>query len=157
MNQNDQQVFDDRFAQGNPVILLAEDDVIVRNLLLLALGRTEYAVLVAADGQEAIELSRAFHGKIDLVITDMEMPRMNGNELAEHLLHERPGVRILQISGQFAEHFTTRNLSLAFLHKPFRLPALLSKIQEVMNAPAGPRRSRIDASDLSTSAVGGQS
>jgi hypothetical protein len=85
----------------------------------------------------------------------MEMPRLDGDQLGELLMRERPGVRILQISGQFAEHFTTRNLSVAFLQKPFRLPALLLKIQEVMNSPAGVRRLSIDASDLSTSAVGG--
>lgn len=98
-----------------PVILLAEDEPIVRNLLLLTLHRASSAVLVAPDGEEAIMLSRAFEGEIGLLLTDMEMPRMGGDVLGELIMQERPGIRILQISGQLASWFVGKNLSLAFL------------------------------------------
>jgi two-component system, cell cycle sensor histidine kinase and response regulator CckA len=140
MNPKNQKAFDESSAKGLAVILLAEDDVIIRNLLLLVLHRASYAVLVAADGQEAIALSRAFDGEIALLLTDMEMPRMGGDELGELIMRERPGIRILQLSGRLAESFLGRNLSLAFLQKPFQPSVLMEKIGEVMDSPAGTRR-----------------
>jgi DNA-binding response OmpR family regulator len=124
-------------AEGKHVVLLAEDDPIVRNFLLLVLQHQAYAVLVAVDGQEAIELSRAFQGEIDLLVTDMEMPRLGGDELGELLMTERRGIRILQISGKLAENIIGRNLSLAFLHKPFLPGAFVAKIGEVFAGPPG--------------------
>jgi two-component system, cell cycle sensor histidine kinase and response regulator CckA len=146
MNPRDQKAFDEDLVKGFPVILLAEDDVLVRNFLLLVLHHASYAVLVAADGQEAMILSRAFQGKIVLLVTDMEMPRMGGEELGELIMRERLGIRILQVSGRLAESFLGRNLSLAFLQKPFRPSVLMEKISEVMDAPAGTRRVLADDS-----------
>ena len=127
MTRKDQKAFDEQWAKGRPVILLAEDDVVIRNLLLLVLHQASYAVLVAADGQEAMALSRAFDAEIALLITDMEMPRMGGVELGELIMRERPGIRVLQLSGRFAESFLGRNLSLAFLQKPFAPSVLMEK------------------------------
>jgi two-component system cell cycle sensor histidine kinase/response regulator CckA len=140
MDASEQKVFDEDGAHGMSVVLLAEDDPIVRNLLLLTLHRASFAVLVAVDGEEAITLSRAFKGEISLLLTDMEMPSMGGDELGELIMQARPGIRILQISGRLASQFIGRNLSLAFLQKPFLPAALIEKIREVMAAPAGTRR-----------------
>lgn len=140
MESEDQAAFDRSIAEGKHVVLLAEDDPIIRNFLLLVLQGQGYAVLVAVDGQEAIELSRAFLGEIHLLVTDMEMPRLGGDELGELLLTERRGIRILQISGALAEDAIGRNLSLAFLHKPFLPEAFVAKIDEVLAAPAGTRK-----------------
>src|SRR6266852_1165249 len=82
-----------------PVILVADDEVIIRNLVTILMQLEGYLVLAAADGQEGLELSRKYSGKIDLVITDMEMPRLNGSDLSAHLLEERPGIKVLVMSG----------------------------------------------------------
>jgi two-component system, cell cycle sensor histidine kinase and response regulator CckA len=119
------------------VVLLADDDVILRNLFLYILQSLSYAVLVAADGIEAMELSRAFHGEVVLLLTDMDMPRMGGDQLSELIMNDRTGLRILQISGNTAESFIGRNLSIAFLQKPFLPKVLTDKINDVLAAPPG--------------------
>jgi DNA-binding NarL/FixJ family response regulator len=96
--------------------------------------------LLPSNGQEAIALSRAFDGEIALLLTNMEMPSMGGDELGELIMRERPGIRILQISNRRAVSFLGRNLSLAYLRKPFMAAVLLEKIREVMDSPAGTRR-----------------
>jgi DNA-binding response OmpR family regulator len=72
------------------IILVADDEVMIRNLVTILLQARGYVVLSAADGQEGLELSRKYPGTIDLVITDAEMPRLNGMNLCAHLLEERP-------------------------------------------------------------------
>jgi DNA-binding response OmpR family regulator len=67
----------------------------------------------------------------------MQMPRLGGSELGELLMAERQGIRILQISGKIAKDIIGRNLSLAFLHKPFMPAALIAKIDEVLASPPG--------------------
>jgi two-component system cell cycle sensor histidine kinase/response regulator CckA len=119
------------------VVLLAEDDVILRNLFLYILQSLSYAVLVAADGHEAMKLSLAFHGEIALLLTNMDMPGMGGDQLSELILNDRSGLRILQISGSTAESFVGRNLTIAFLQKPFLPTVLIDKISEVLAAPPG--------------------
>jgi CheY-like chemotaxis protein len=141
MTFRDARTFDQNYSKGLPILLLAEDDVLLRNLVLVALKNSPFAVLVAVDGQEALELSRSFDGEIALLVTDMEMPRMGGSELAELLIRERSGIRILQMSGELAENFSDGNLSAGFLQKPFGPKVLEQKILEVMAAPAGSRQS----------------
>jgi CheY-like chemotaxis protein len=140
MNTKDFRVFDEDAARGFPVILLAEQYVLVRNLILRVVHPGAFAVLVAANGQEAMEISRAIRGEIAVLVTDMEMPVMGGEELSELIMKERPGIRILQMSAELVESFGGRNLSLAFLQKPFTSVVLLDKICEVIDAPAGRRR-----------------
>jgi DNA-binding response OmpR family regulator len=140
MNSKDFRVFDEDAAKGLPVILLAEENVMVRNLLLRVLHPASFAVLVAANGKEAMEISRAIKGEIAVLVTDMEMPHMGGDELGELIMKERPGIRILQMSGELVETVLGRNLSLAFIQKPFTAAVLLDKIREVIAAPAGSRR-----------------
>jgi CheY-like chemotaxis protein len=68
------------------VILLAEDEPVVRNLIGLVLSKEGYSVLTAKDGQEALEICRLFKEPIHLLLTDKTMPQMNGLELAESVL-----------------------------------------------------------------------
>jgi len=63
-----------------PVILVADDEALIRNLVTLLLQHVGYFVLSAADGHEVLELSRKYPGPIDLVITDVQMPRLNGTD-----------------------------------------------------------------------------
>jgi YesN/AraC family two-component response regulator len=71
--------------------------------------------LCAADGQEALQLSRAFPHKIHLVLSDVEMPKVNGLQLREKLLEERPGTKMLLMSGRQVE----LSVEQPFLRKPF--------------------------------------
>ena len=77
------------------VVLVAEDEVVVRNVVCLILQRDGYQVLSAADGREALELARQYQGTIDLLLSDINMPEMDGPSLAEHVIEERPGIRVL--------------------------------------------------------------
>ena len=67
------------------VILVADDEVLIRNLVTLLMQQEGYLVLAAADGHEGLELSRKYPGKIDMLITDVQMPRLNGTDLCAHL------------------------------------------------------------------------
>jgi len=106
------------------VILVADDDVFVRNLVTHLLQRQGYVVLSASDGQEGLELSRKYPGSIDLLITDVEMPRLNGMDLSTHLLEERPRIKVIVMSGADMKEIVSQNVNLPFLPKPFDGEAL---------------------------------
>jgi DNA-binding response OmpR family regulator len=104
---------------GQSVILVADDEVMIRNLVTLLLHLEGYFVLSAADGREGLDLSRQYAGSIDLVVTDLEMPRLNGAGLCAHLLEERPGIKVLVMSGADIREIVSQNANLLFLPKPF--------------------------------------
>jgi two-component system, cell cycle sensor histidine kinase and response regulator CckA len=118
-----------------PVILVAEDEVLVRNLVCLLLQREGYQVLAAGDGVEALEVARAHTGTIHMLLTDVVMPRMDGLALAERILHERPGIRVLVVSGKPSREGREQNIQLPFLRKPFIPEDLRNKIREVLKDP----------------------
>jgi len=117
------------------VILVAEDEVIVRNVVCLLLQREGYQVLSAADGKEALELARQYQGTIDLLLSDIKMPRMDGISLAEHVIEERPGIRVLLMSGKVSAEIRERNVRLPFLRKPFISSVFRDKVRDVLNGP----------------------
>lgn len=121
------------------VILIAEDEVMVRNLVRHILHAEGHEVLVAADGYEALELSRKYDGKIDLLITDVKMPRMDGRALIEKLLKERPNVRILVMSANTSEELRGLNVDYTFLRKPFLPGVFREKVREVLGGLADER------------------
>lgn len=114
------------------VILLAEDDPIVRNLVQLMLAKEHYAVLAANDGQEALEISAGFPDPIHLLLTDVRMPRMSGLTLAERIRESRRDIKIVIMSGETANTIFDRNVHDAFLRKPFIPPTLLRCVQRVL-------------------------
>src|SRR5262245_44575131 len=91
------------------VILLAEDEGVVRNLVRLMLSKEGYAVLTANDGQEALEICAKFADPIHLLLTDVNMPRMNGMELAERVREHRPETKIVIMSGQTTTTILEKN------------------------------------------------
>ena len=109
-------------------ILLAEDEPVVRNLMRTILSRDGYDVVVATDGEDALELSRG--QSFDLVITDVVMPKLSGMALAARLLTEQPSLPIIYISG-YAHDVGGEDLgaSEAFLQKPFSAPALSAAVR----------------------------
>jgi DNA-binding response OmpR family regulator len=121
-----------------PVILVADDEALIRNLVTLLLQHDGYLVLSAADGHEGLELSRKYPGTIDLVITDMDMPRMNGTEMWAHLLEERPGIKVLVMSGADISEIVRQNADLPFLPKPFDGQTLKARVRAVLAAPVQP-------------------
>src|SRR5579862_6768251 len=100
------------------VILVADDDVLIRNLVTILMQSLGYFVLSASDGHEGLELSRSYSGIINLLITDVVMPRLNGSDLTAHLLVERPGIKVLMMSGEDMSAIVDKNSHMPFLPKP---------------------------------------
>jgi PAS domain S-box-containing protein len=121
---------------GTETVLVVEDERAVREQAVLVLDSYGYRVLDAADGQAALDLSRSHEGPIDLLLTDVIMPGMNGRELADLLQPERPEMQVLYMSGYtgdaIAHHGVLADKS-AFLPKPFTLEDLLRKVREVLD------------------------
>jgi len=125
-----------------PVILVADDEVMIRNLVTILMQLEGYLVVTAADGQEGLELSRKFSGKIDLVITDMEMPRLNGSDLCAHLLEERPGIKILVMSGSDIAEIVEANIHMQFLPKSFDGETIKKRVRKILDLPSRPPKVR---------------
>ncbi len=122
---------------GSETILLVEDETGVRELASEFLATAGYTVLVAADGAEALELASKHSRPINLLLTDMVMPRMGGLDLAEQLSKARPDIRTVFMTG-YAE-FPVKNddafpIDACVLQKPFSRLTLLVKIREVLSA-----------------------
>jgi DNA-binding response OmpR family regulator len=118
-----------------PVILVADDEPLVRSIVTRLLLDDGYHVLSAADGHEGLELSRQYNGTIDLLITDVNMPRMNGTNLCGHLMEERPGIKVLMMSGADIKKIVSQNAGLPFLPKPFDGRTLKARVRELLAAP----------------------
>jgi two-component system cell cycle sensor histidine kinase/response regulator CckA len=114
-------------------ILLAEDEPSLRAVTRSTLQECGYTVLEAKDGGEALRVSRQYEGTVDLLLTDIVMPGMGGHALAQELGRERPGIRIVYMSGYTAS-YTGLLLGMRkfFLMKPFTRDALLEKICEAL-------------------------
>jgi DNA-binding NtrC family response regulator len=103
------------------------------------LAHCGYKVLTASSPEEGLEVCRANHQEIRLLVTDVVMPRMNGRQLAEQVLKISPQTRVLYISGYTNNaivHYGVLDRGLWFLPKPFTLSALIAKVREVLDASA---------------------
>jgi two-component system cell cycle sensor histidine kinase/response regulator CckA len=123
---------------GGETVLIVEDDAAVRSIARAALTRRGYRVLTAGDAAEALAITRAFPGPIHLLLTDVVMPGMGGRELAEHVVAERAGLRVLFMSGYTEDEVLHRGVSaeaMAFLPKPFTPETLASRVRAVLDAP----------------------
>jgi len=114
-------------------ILIVEDETSLRRLLCLCLEKRNHTVLAAKDGLEALEVFRERAADIDLVVTDLVMPRMDGLELRNRVLALRPDVKFLFMSG-YAEHILEQHPSegCLFLEKPFLPEELAKKVASLM-------------------------
>jgi two-component system, cell cycle sensor histidine kinase and response regulator CckA len=113
-------------------ILLVEDEQGLRKLMKELLRAEGYTVLESADGLSAIEISKMYTGTIHLLLTDMIMPRMHGHDLAMQLRQQRPGLKVIYITG-YADPGTCQGGRM--LEKPFMPEALLREIHNVLNNP----------------------
>jgi two-component system cell cycle sensor histidine kinase/response regulator CckA len=117
---------------GTGRVLLVEDEVDVRQFAVRALKRQGYQVLEAADGLEALEVMGANEGNIDIVVSDVVMPEMDGPTLFKELRQRNPAMKVIFVSGYPNEAFRESMGSddFAFLPKPFSLPQLAAKVKE---------------------------
>ncbi len=130
-------------GKGSETILLVEDEDGVRKLCSAVLQSNGYTVLEAADGVAGLALYEKNAAQIDLLLTDVVMPRMNGFELAERVGAKDTRVSILYMSG-YRDHPVSpsgRDAHWAFLHKPFTPDALLVKVRESLDARVNGARS----------------
>jgi PAS domain S-box-containing protein len=118
--------------RGSETVLLAEDEDAVRVLGRQVLGSSGYAVLEASDGVQALRLASESRRPIDLLVTDVVMPRLDGRGLAERLRALCPGVKVLYMSGYTEDTEVLRDQS-NFLQKPFSPAALVEKVREVLD------------------------
>ena len=122
---------------GSETVLLVEDEETVRRLGLKVLTRCGYKVLAAADGRTALKLLEEHGPGVDLLITDVVMPGMNGRELAKAAAKLCPEMRTLYMSGYTDNaivHHGVLEPGLAFLYKPFTAQALALKVRTVLDA-----------------------
>jgi signal transduction histidine kinase/CheY-like chemotaxis protein len=125
-------------ASGLETILVVEDDPMLRELFGETLRSRGYRVLEASQGQEALTRYGASSDPIDLLITDVVMPQMNGPMLVQQLIPHRPLMKVLFISGytgEVADHLKILESEIPFLQKPFTPSSLSSKIREVLDTP----------------------
>jgi PAS domain S-box-containing protein len=122
---------------GAEMILLIEDEEIVRDLVKEMLTSFGYDVLEARNGREAIDISTEHQGRIDLIVSDVIMPGMSGPDAARQVLTQRPGTRVLFISGYTDSaivHHGVLEAGTEFLQKPFNTESLAKKVRAVLDA-----------------------
>jgi PAS domain S-box-containing protein len=132
-------------SPGTETILLAEDQDDIRALAVEALKSHGYTILQASNGSEALEIAERHQGTLDLVVTDIVMPKMGGRELAECLKRRLPKIKVLFTSG-YTEYCAREQRmldgSIFFLQKPFSLTILLRKVRDALDAPSFLRANR---------------
>jgi len=124
---------------GSETILVAEDDAMLRRLAERILSRAGYTVLLAADGNEALALFEKHPDRIDLILSDVIMPKMGGKAVFDVLHDRRPGLRFLFSSGYSGDAMGTDfvlDKGITLIQKPYSPHVLLRKVREVLDAPA---------------------
>jgi PAS domain S-box-containing protein len=126
-----------RPVHGQETILLVEDETNLRRLARQYLETQGYKILEAEDGAAALQIVDGHKGTIDLLLTDVIMPGMNGRELAAQIANLLPDVRVLYMSGYTENaigHDGTLDAGINLLQKPFSLPALKDRVREVLDS-----------------------
>jgi len=124
-------------VRGNETILLVEDELTLLNMIATMLQKLGYTVLPANTPSEANHLIKMHDRKIDLLLTDVIMPEMNGRDLAEQLLINHPGMKCLFMSGYTANiiaHQGMLNQGVSFIQKPFSQRELAAKVRQALDS-----------------------
>lgn len=126
--------------QQRETILLVDDEPQVVTLVREMLFREGYTVLGATDGEEALQIAGGKETRIDMLLTDIVMPQLNGRELADRLKSMRAGLKVLYMSGFMKEailkYYGISITGIPFLQKPFTREMLARKVREVLDTPA---------------------
>jgi two-component system, cell cycle sensor histidine kinase and response regulator CckA len=112
-----------------PVILVVDDEAQVRDFIRYILETDGYAVLTAADGEQALHVFRTFPTTIHLLLSDVLMPKLGGIDLREQILRERPGMKVLLLSGTVEEPPE----GVEFLRKPFQAEILTQQVRRLLS------------------------
>jgi signal transduction histidine kinase len=124
------------YPRGKETILLVEDEEYVRTLTARMLEKQGYNVIQAREGNEALDLSSKYEGTIDMLLTDVVMPHMNGKILAKHLTQIRTDIKVLYLSGYTGSIIVRQGIlesNNAFLQKPYTMESLTHKIRNVFD------------------------
>ena len=124
-----------RDLTGTGRVLLVEDEDSVRSFAVRALQRQGYEVIEATNGAEALEIVAREQGRLDIVVSDVVMPEMDGPSMLNELRKTRPDLKVIFVSGYPDDRFKTSldpDAQFAFLQKPFTLPQLAAKVKEEM-------------------------
>ncbi len=143
--------------RGQETILLVEDENNLRRLARQYLETQGYKILEAEDGAAALQIVEGHKKPIDLLLTDVVMPGMNGRELAVHITAERPEIRVLYMSGYTENaigHNGTLYAGINLLQKPFSLPALKDKVREVLDSEPLPQEANMPSRSTATVLAG---
>ncbi|RJP34179.1 MAG: response regulator [Candidatus Omnitrophota bacterium] len=122
--------------RGTETILLVEDEKVVRTLILRTLKRCGYTVIEASYGSEALQLFERTQAPIQLLITDVIMPKMSGRELAKQLTALKPELKVLYMSGYTDNaivHHGILDEGIDFIQKPFTPDAIVRKVREMLD------------------------
>jgi CheY-like chemotaxis protein len=118
------------------VIVVVDDEEEVRGVMVRLLESAGHTVLAATNGEHALQVMQDHHGPVDLVISDINMPEMDGLELVGFLRSAYPNLRALLVSGQSAEYLIENRDRIPeathFLAKPFGMAALRQRVQEIL-------------------------
>ncbi len=122
-------------VKGSGTIMVVEDEDSLRTLTVRLLKSAGYQVLQATDGPEALRLAESYPGDIDLLVTDVIMPRMNGKQLSSRLVQQRPNMRTLYVSGYTENTIVHRGVldkGVDFLPKPFSKGSLVDYVSRLL-------------------------
>jgi two-component system cell cycle sensor histidine kinase/response regulator CckA len=123
-------------SSHQPTVLIVEDEEAARALTARMLLEAGYRVLTAPDGLAALAILAGLSHPVDVVLTDLRMPRMDGETLAAYLMERSPTPKIVFMSG-FAKTHATGRLPGPFLSKPFDCDALLATVSRVLRVSSG--------------------
>jgi two-component system, cell cycle sensor histidine kinase and response regulator CckA len=127
-------------------ILVVDDELHIRSLLRSILERERYQVLEAADGEQALGICRDRGATIDLLLTDIVMPSLDGIQLAEQVSTSYPDMRVLYMSGKCEMDTVERHIrekGFGFIRKPFAIEVLVNTVRDFISAAVpkkGPAR-----------------
>jgi CheY-like chemotaxis protein len=113
------------------VILVVDDEEMIRSLVKVVLTSAGHSILTAANGLEAIALFRSFRSRIDLVITDLKMPVVDGYEVVRTILKDQPGTRIICMTGYSDEPVPQKTI---LMLKPFLPNQLRTEVEHILKA-----------------------
>lgn len=137
------------WADGSPLALVVDDEPLVRQLVCSVLARSGWRTVEATDGVAALGLS--LDGRVDLLITDYEMPAMTGTEVASEFRQRMPDLPVLMISGVAAVAAVAMHRRYSFLRKPFELDELMSLVKTLtdqqIDGSAAEQETEIEANE----------
>jgi PAS domain S-box-containing protein len=127
-------------VRGKETVLLAEDEAAVRKLMRAILEEFGYTVVEAVDGEDAVRAFTENKDRIELIVLDVVMPKMNGKEAYNRIRQARPGIKVLFTSGYTADIVHKKGIleeELSFISKPVAPQEFIRKIQEVLGKSSG--------------------